>query len=69
MPRISVEDQFKKLQKQKIAIEQLEKTILDKDTKKSLQRVVAVIEKAVAAAFAIALPAAFPGGETLSSVA
>ena len=54
MPRLSVEDQFKKLQKQKIAIEQLEKTILDKDTRKSLQRVVAVIEKAVAAAFAIA---------------
>ena len=54
MPRISVEDQFKKLQKQKIAIEQLEKAILDKDTKKSLQRVVVVIEKAVAAAFAIA---------------
>lgn len=54
MPRLSVEDQFKKLQKQKIAIQQLEQTILDKDTKKSLQRVVAVIEKAVAAAFSIA---------------
>ena len=54
MPRLSVEDQFKKLQKQKVAIQQLEQSILDKDTKKSLQRVVAVIEKAVAAAFSMA---------------
>ena len=34
MARLSVEDQFKKLQKQKIAIEQLEHVILDKETKK-----------------------------------
>ena len=53
MARLSVEDQFKNLQKQKLAIEQLEKVILDKDIKKSLQRVVVVIEKAVAAAFEI----------------
>lgn len=53
MARLSVEDQFKNLQKQKLAIEQLEKVILDKDIKKSLQRIVTVIEKAVAAAFEI----------------
>ncbi len=54
MARLSVEDQFKKLQKQKIAIEQLEHVILDKETKKNLNRIVAVIEKAVAAAHTIA---------------
>lgn len=54
MARLSVEDQFKKLQKQKIAIEQLEQIILDKETRKNLNRIVAVIDKAVAAAHAIA---------------
>lgn len=54
MARLSVEDQFKKLQKQKIAIEQLEQVILDKETRKNLHRIVAVIDKAVAAAHAIA---------------
>lgn len=54
MARLSVEDQFKKLQKQKIVIAQLEQVILDKETRKNLHRIVAVIDKAVAAAHTIA---------------
>lgn len=54
MPRLSVEDQFKKLQKQKIAIEQLEAILLDKESKKNIHRIVSVIEKAVALAHSVA---------------
>ncbi len=54
MPRLSVEDQFKKLQMQKIAIQQLEASLIDKEAKKNLHRVVSVIEKAVALAHAVA---------------
>lgn len=54
MARLSIEDQFKKLQKQKLAISQLEEIILDKETRKSLTRIVAIIEKAVSAAHDIA---------------
>lgn len=54
MTRLTIENQFKKLQQQKDAIEKLEAALLDKEIKQSLQRIVAVIEKAVNAAHAIA---------------
>lgn len=47
MARLSLQDQFAKLQKQKSEIDRLEAIIVDKETKKSLARIIAVIEKAV----------------------
>jgi DNA-binding protein H-NS len=54
MARLSIQDQFAKLQDQKISIEKLEKEILDRDVKKSLAKITAVIYKAVALAYVVA---------------
>ncbi len=63
MARLSVQDQFAKLQKQKADIEKLEQALLDKEVKKRLLRIVAVIEKAVEAAHAIAAAAPASSGK------
>ncbi len=62
MARLSLQDQFAKLQKQKSEIDRLEAIIVDKETKKSLARIIAVIEKAVDLAHRIAVHQASGGG-------
>lgn len=65
MARLSLQDQFAKLQKQKSEIDRLEAIIVDKETKKSLARIIAVIEKAVDLAHRTAAHQA--GGSSLAS--
>lgn len=54
MARLSLQDQFAKLQKQKSEIDKLQAIVVDKDAKKSLAKIIAVIEKAVDLAHGIA---------------
>lgn len=77
MARLSLQDQFSKLQKQKSEIDKLQAMVVDKDVKKSLAKIIAVIEKAVdlahgiaarhAAGKSIAASAAKRAGKVLSS--
>ncbi len=55
MARLSLQDQFAKLQKQKSEIDKLQAIVVDKDAKKSLAKIIAVIEKAVELAHRIAV--------------
>ncbi len=55
MARLSLQDQFTRLQKQKSEIDKLQAVVVDKDARKSLAKIIAVIEKAVALAHGIAL--------------
>lgn len=55
MARLSLQDQFAKLQKQKSEIDKLQALVVDNDTKKSLAKIIAVIEKAVDLAHGIAV--------------
>lgn len=54
MARLSLQDQFAKLQKQKSEIDKLQAAVLDKDARKSLAKIIAVIERAVDLAHGIA---------------
>ncbi len=54
MARLSLQDQFAKLQKQKSEIDTLQAMVVDKDVKKSLAKIISVIEKAVLLAHGIA---------------
>ncbi len=54
MARLSLQDQFAKLQKQKSEIAKLQAIVVDRDAKKSLAKIIAVIEKAVDLAHGIA---------------
>ncbi len=54
MARLSLQDQFAKLQKQKSEIDKLQAMIFDKEARKSLAKIIAVIEKAVDLAHGIA---------------
>ncbi len=55
MARLSLQDQFTRLQKQKSEIDKLQAMVFDKDARKSLAKIIAVIEKAVDLAHGIAL--------------
>ncbi len=55
MARLSLQDQFARLQKQKSEIDKLQAMVIDKDARKSLAKIIAVIEKAVDLAHGIAL--------------
>lgn len=55
MARLSLQDQFTKLQKQKSEIDKLQAMVIDKDARKSLAKIIAVIERAVELAHGIAL--------------
>ncbi len=55
MARLSLQDQFTRLQKQKAEIDKLQAMVFDKDARKSLAKIIAVIEKAVDLAHGIAL--------------
>ncbi len=61
MARLSLQDQFAKLQKQKSEIDRLEAIVVDKETKRSLARIIAVIEKAVDLAHRVAVHQATGG--------
>ena len=54
MARLSLQDQFAKLQQQKSEIDRLQALVVDKDTKKSLAKIITVIERAVELAHGIA---------------
>lgn len=54
MARLSLQDQFSKLQKQKSEIDKLQALLVDRDAKKSLAKIIAVIEQAVSLAHGIA---------------
>ena len=54
MARLSLQDQFSKLQKQKSEIDKLQAVLVDKDARKSLAKIIAVIEQAVSLAHGIA---------------
>ncbi len=55
MARLSLQDQFARLQKQKSEIDKLQAMVIDKDARKSLAKIIAVIERAVDLAHGIAL--------------
>lgn len=55
MARLSLQDQFAKLQKQKSEIDRLQALVVDKDVKKSLAKIIGVIEKAVELAHGVAV--------------
>ncbi len=54
MARLSLQDQFSKLQKQKSEIDKLQAVLVDKDARKSLAKIIAMIEQAVSLAHGIA---------------
>jgi DNA-binding protein H-NS len=54
MARLSLQDQFAKLQKQKSEIDKLQAILVDRDAKKSLAKIIAMIEQAVSLAHGIA---------------
>ncbi len=54
MARLSLQDQFAKLQQQKSEIDRLQAVVVDKEAKKSLAKIIAVIERAVDLAHGIA---------------
>jgi len=55
MARLTLQDQFARLQKQKSEIDKLQAMVIDKDARKSLAKIIAVIERAVDLAHGIAL--------------